>query len=377
MNVRSSSVIVACALLLSATSPAVAQVQPASNRKKALELFDRGKIQYDLGRWQQAVELWMQAYETFDAPEFLFNIGQAFRHKGDCEQGLFFYRRYLASKPNAKNRDEVEKFIADLERKCKDKPGAGAVGQPTVGQPTGGQPTSTTGRGVPDATDPEAGDSGNGSETGGEGRDVADATGDTGEEGDIEEEGEIEDTAPPRADQARLFAVRVAVGPSFPSLGNLDVGTLVSITGGIAHPLHIGSIVLEPGALVTYSPVPWEVEASRQSGTAGLTGLLANLGAGMEFLPKLSGRADAGVGALIFSGLTVDGNPFLDANDFADGPVALFHVRGALGVEYAITNNFVIHAEPLVFSYSPSRPLRQEIESITRFEMLVGAGYRM
>ena len=371
MNVRSSSVIVACALLLSATSPAMAQVQPASNRKAALELFNRGKIQYDLGRWEQAIELWRQAYETYDAPEFLFNIAQAFRHKGDCEQSVFFYRRYLDTRPNARNRGEVEKHIEDLERKCREKAAAGPGGDPSAGQPTGRPPTSTE-RGVPDPTDPE-GDPGNGSDAG-DAREVADASGDTG---DIDDEGEVADTVEPRTDQARLFAVRVAVGPSFPSLGNLDVGTLVSVTGGVAHPLHIGSIVIEPGVLFSYSPVPWEVEASRLSGTAGLTGLLANLGAGMEFLPRLSGRADAGVGALIFSGLTVEGNPFLDANDFADGPIALFHVRGALGVEYAITNNFVIHAEPVVFSYSPSRPLREEIESITRFEMLVGAGYRM
>lgn len=378
MNVRSSSVIVACALLLSATSPAMAQVQPASNRKKALELFDRGKIQYDLGRWEQAIDLWRQAYETFDAPEFLFNIAQAYRHQGDCAQGVFFYRRYLAGRPNAKNRDEVEKLIADLERKCKDKPPVDPEGttggQPSGRQPTGGQPPSTAGRGVPQPPD-EGGDNGDGTDAGAEGRDVADA-GDTGDEG-IDEEGEIEDTVEPTSAQARLFSVRVAAGPSFPSLGNLDVGTLVSITGGVAHPIQLGSILLEPGALVSYSPVPWEVEASRQSGTAGLTGLLANLGAGMEFLPKLSGRAEAGLGALIFSGLTETGNPFLDMNDFADGPIALFHLRGALGVEYAITDNFLIHAQPLVFSYSPSRPLREEIESITRFEMLVGAGYRM
>jgi hypothetical protein len=375
MNVRSSSVIVACALLLSVASPAAAQVQPASNRKKALELYDRGKIQYDLGRWDQAIDLWMQAYETFDAPEFLFNIAQAYRHKGDCEQGPFFYRRYLSTKPNAPNRSEVDGYIADLERKCKDKPPVSGRGT-SAGQPTGGQPTS--GRGVPQPPDAEGGDTGNGSGTGAEGRDVADAS-DPGDEGETDEEGEVEDTVEPGADQARLFALRVAVGPSFPSLGNLDVGTLVSITGGVSHPLYFGQVVLEPGALVTYTPIPWEVENADppRSGTAGLTGLMANLGAGMEFLPGLSGRAEAGLGALIFSGLTETGNPFLDMNDFADGPIALFHVRGALGVEYAITSNFLIHAEPVVFSFSPSRPLREDIESVTRFEMLVGVGYRM
>ena len=127
MNVRSSSVVVACALLLSVASPAAAQVQPATNRKKALELYDRGKIQYDLGRWDQAIELWMQAYETFDAPEFLFNIAQAYRHKGDCEQGPFFYRRYLF--------DEAERAQPLRGGRLHRRPGAQVQGQASRERP--------------------------------------------------------------------------------------------------------------------------------------------------------------------------------------------------------------------------------------------------
>ena len=371
MYVRSSSVILACAVLLSAISPAHGQAQSAANRKRALELFDRGKVQYDLGRWQQAIDLWMKAYETFTAPEFLFNIAQAYRHDDNCGRALFFYRRYLATRRNAPNQAEVEGHIAQLEKQCKPKADDEEATGPPGDEPGEGEgPFEEGGDDEPPAgTDPaERREVAEGGEREPGGREAADP-----EQG----QGELEQRAEPEDDRPHLFALRIAAGPSFPSLGPLDVGTLVSLTAGVGHPVHLDSVMLEPGVLVTYSPVPWEVQATERSGTAGLTGVMANLGVGFEFLPNLSGRADAGIGALVFSGLTETGNPFLDMNDFADGAIAMFHVRGALGLEYAISRNFTVHAQPVVFSYSPSRPLREEIDSITRFEMLVGAGYRM
>jgi hypothetical protein len=396
MTVRSSSVILACAVLLSAASPALGQEdQPSGDKKKAMQIYNKGVVQYNLGRWQEAVDLWEQAYVVFSAPEFLFNIGQAYRQQRNCERGLFFYRRYLATKPNAPNRSEVMKFIAELEKECSEKagsgagaggatgggagttPGAGKGGtgerptDSTTGQP-GGDTTAGGGAGRDQRAVTGAGGAGDQSDAGaGEG---SDAAGD----GEADGEGDVEGAATPSPERPpHLFAVRIAGGPSFPSLGPLDVGTLVSFSLGAGHPLNLGPVVLEPGALVTYTPVPWEVMTTSKSGTAALTGLLANVGVGYEFLPGLSGRAEAGVGALIFSGLTETGNPFLDETDVASGAIPMFHVRGALGVEYAVTRNIVVEAQPVVFSYSPSRPLRAEIDKITRFEMLIGAGYRM
>ena len=111
-------------------SPPLAQSQPASDKKKALEMFEKGTIQYNLGHWEQAVDLWAHAYEIYNAPEFLFNIAQAYRHQGDCKRGLFFNRRYLATSPNALNRSEVEQFIRDSEAACESKPSA-AGGKPS------------------------------------------------------------------------------------------------------------------------------------------------------------------------------------------------------------------------------------------------------
>ena len=290
----------------------------------------------------------------------------------------------------SQNRGEVENFIKDLENTCKSEPPP-AGGSPSGGATGGGEGgtnerTGSTGSNGgnpagagagqvtrPGPTGAREGDAG---EAGGAGDDSASDT-----EADGEGDADVEDSVTSEPERPHLLALHAAVGPSFPSMGDLEVGTLVSLSVGIGHPFYMGSVVFEPGVLVTYTPVPWEVaqEVAQEDtkGTAGLTGLMANGGLGFALLPRLSVRADVGIGMLIFSGLTVNGNPFLDSNQTADGPIPLFHARGALGVEYAVSKNFVVQAQPLVVSISPSPQLRTDIDSIRRFEMLVGAGLRM
>lgn len=366
MTVRPRSLVLACALLLLAAAPAMAQ-QPVGDKKKALELYDRAKVQYDLGHWKQAIDLWVQAYETFNAPEFLFNIGQAYRQDGNCDRALFFYRRYLASKPDAKNRGEVEGFMKELEAQCKAAPEPAGPDGPG---PTGPQPDKH-----PTGTQIEGG-----AGTGDTGDVADDAADDAGE--DLEDEAEIEGGVEPTGDQPRYFAIRASGGPSFPSLGYLEVGTLASFAVGGGHAFYFGKLAIEPGVLATYTPIPWESVPEggmTASGTAAMTGILGNVGLSYAFLPKLSGRAEVGAGAVIFSGLGEPGNPFLEEGTELTGgkAIALFNARFALGAEYAVTRNFIVHALPVVLSYSPSSPLRNDIDQVTQFQILVGAGYQM
>jgi hypothetical protein len=360
MTVSPRSLVLACALVLTAAAPAMAQQQPVGDKKKALELYDRAKVQYDLGHWKQAIDLWVQAYETFNAPEFLFNIGQAYRQDGNCDRALFFYRRYLASKPAAKNRGEVEGFMKELEGKCKPAP---EPANPDGPGPTGPQPDKNPTRTQIDG----------GVDTG----DPGEATDDDGadDDGGIV----IDDNADPHAEHPRYFAVRVYGGPSFPSLGDLEVGTLASFAIGGGHAFYFGKFAIEPGVLATYTPIPWEATESMASGTAAMTGFLGNIGASYSFLPRLSGRAEVGAGAVIFSGLGEPGNPFLEGGTELTGgkAIALFNARFALGAEYAITKNFIVHALPVVLSYSPSSPLRNDIDQVTQFQIMFGAGYQM
>ena len=48
-------------------------------------------------------------------PVFLYNIAQCHRQLGEREQAITLYRRFLAASPNAPDRPEVERRVAELE----------------------------------------------------------------------------------------------------------------------------------------------------------------------------------------------------------------------------------------------------------------------
>lgn len=93
-----------------------AQAAPDDNALlEAKEHYDRGMQHYELGEFTAAVEEFKQAYARSQAPGLLFNLAQASRLGKDYEQALHFYRSYLRVRPDAPNRPDVEKRIAELE----------------------------------------------------------------------------------------------------------------------------------------------------------------------------------------------------------------------------------------------------------------------
>ena len=62
----------------------------------------------------------------------------------------------------------------------------------------------------------------------------------------------------------------------------------------------------------------------------------------------------------------------------ADGALSMFNLRMGLGVEYGVTNNLILSAHPIVFSYSPAKTgLRDDISSVTRIDILAGLAYKL
>jgi len=322
-----------------------ADAQPAGDKQKAKELYVRGNTQYNLGRWKEAIDLFTQAYEAYDNPDLLFNIGQAYRQDGNCSKAIFFYKRYLALKPNATNRAEVEAFITKLQPGC--------VEQPEPREQPKEQPKET--KATPTPPVPEV-------------KNTPEET--------VEEDGE--DTEEEVTSQPHIVSLRAAAGPSYLSAGVSELDKMrLGISAGAAYPLHVNQIGIEPGALISYTPVSWTNEAMGTSGTVGLIGLLANAGATFPLGGGFGLRGDLGVGVLVLSGVSKRGNPFLEMGDVADGALSRAHLRLAAGVEFAVAPGFILSAQPVI-SYSPKgSDLNSEISSITRFELLVGAGYRM
>lgn len=96
--------------------PAVAKVSPETAAKAH---YGRGTSFYNLGRYGEALAEYEAAYLAVQDPPFLFNIAQCQRKMGKTEEALAAYRSYLRVAPNAPNRPEVQKRIAELEKETR------------------------------------------------------------------------------------------------------------------------------------------------------------------------------------------------------------------------------------------------------------------
>lgn len=84
-------------------------------RRTARRHFKKGEKLFALGRFEEALVEYEAAFEAYPLPEFLFNIGQCHRNLKRWDEAIFSFKKYLRLKPNAENREAVEKLIAELE----------------------------------------------------------------------------------------------------------------------------------------------------------------------------------------------------------------------------------------------------------------------
>jgi hypothetical protein len=96
----------------------------ADDTQRAKELFQEGTTLFNLGEFDKAIEAWQEGYKAKPDPGFLYNIGQAYRLKGDPTKAIFFYRGYLRNAPKAPNRAEIEAKIAALQKEVNEHPAA-------------------------------------------------------------------------------------------------------------------------------------------------------------------------------------------------------------------------------------------------------------
>jgi tetratricopeptide (TPR) repeat protein len=90
----------------------------ADEMAEAKEHFKKGQTHYALGEFNEAVAEFRDAYRLRDEPAILFNIAQAMRQLGQFKQAHFYYSQYLARRPEATNRADVEQFMVQMRRKA-------------------------------------------------------------------------------------------------------------------------------------------------------------------------------------------------------------------------------------------------------------------
>ena len=353
-------------VLLMAGAPAWAQAGGGS-KTEAMALFKKGRTQYDLGNFDEAVSYFKQAYEALPHEAFLFNIAQAYRQMGDCKNGLFFYKRYLTvAGENGKNSDLVRAQIKELEESCrviddmKNQEPLGAM-EPGGGDGDQGGGDAALGSNAPGNMVEPGGSTGGGSASGkARGGETSRAT------------------RAGRSQRSALVASSLELGPAFLDVGDLDItGAQFSISIGAGYPLELGKVGVTVGGMLTYTPVPWSNGQTGTSGTSSLTTLLLNVGARYWILDGLAVRGELGVGGLFLGGLE-EGNVFVPPGTMATGVLSMLNVRVGVGAEYQLTDHLVLSASPLVYSHSAAKEgLRREIDGFTRFELIAGIGYRL
>lgn len=104
----------ACACLVSVAAVASAQTDDAETRAWAHEQL--GRDAFDARHYERAIKEFEIGYRNKPRPILLYNIARAAELAGQPQKALDHYRLYLEMRPQAPERDEVQRHIGALEQ---------------------------------------------------------------------------------------------------------------------------------------------------------------------------------------------------------------------------------------------------------------------
>lgn len=93
------------------TDPAAPPVDP-----EAMRLYDEGLRHFRAGAYDDAIAALRAAYDKTPLPALLYDLGQAYRLKGDCAHALGAYQHFRATGAMGRQRALTEARIADMQR---------------------------------------------------------------------------------------------------------------------------------------------------------------------------------------------------------------------------------------------------------------------
>lgn len=91
-------------------------LRPERIPNKARELALKGRTHHDAGDYAAAISAFKEAYVLAPSPGLLFNIAQAYRLDGDCDESAWMYRRYLDTDPRGPQRQLAEAHLSAVEK---------------------------------------------------------------------------------------------------------------------------------------------------------------------------------------------------------------------------------------------------------------------
>jgi len=103
------------AALLASTARAQNADEPMTVPEKARLLADRGRQLQRDGKFAEALEAYKAAYVLAPSPGLLFNLAQAYRLDGDCDDAAWMYHRFLDTNPRDDLRELVNAHLDKLQ----------------------------------------------------------------------------------------------------------------------------------------------------------------------------------------------------------------------------------------------------------------------
>lgn len=102
---------IACASAAFVTN---ASAQDASYDAEARALFEAGRLAFDAGRYEDALQHFQGAYRRSQRPQLLFNVGVAADRAGRVAEAISAYEKFLESVPEDGQRPWIEARLAEL-----------------------------------------------------------------------------------------------------------------------------------------------------------------------------------------------------------------------------------------------------------------------
>lgn len=109
-------VVLATVLVLAWTAPALAGESQQSRRAEAVGLFEKGEAQYEAERYDAAADLFLKAWELYEDPAYLFNIGLSYEKQERWALAVRYYGMFLETFPDSAAASEVERRLRGAEQ---------------------------------------------------------------------------------------------------------------------------------------------------------------------------------------------------------------------------------------------------------------------
>ncbi len=126
----------------------------ASPAEQAKAKYAAGMTDYALHHFDDAIRSWEAGFRLAPKPQFLFNIAQAHRKAGRAKLAIDYYRSYLDLAPDASDRADVERAIAETQAEADKAASPAAATRPALPEATTAPATVHEGSPAPPAPPP-------------------------------------------------------------------------------------------------------------------------------------------------------------------------------------------------------------------------------